>query len=198
MEDPRPYYLRNKPLFGLVDLAGVRENKGRFVALGVVLMILGVLAILMPFVAGVLATIVLGWLLLFGGVAAAIHAMADRHWGGSGWAIVSSIVYAIAGLLLIVFPLRGKVALTLVLSAFLVVDGILKIVRALQHRAVAAWGWLMFDGILALILGLMLWASWPSSAMWAIGLHVGIDLFFNGTSMLVLGASAGQPARVRA
>lgn len=198
MAEPLPYSSRNKLLFGLVDLDHVREHRGRFVALGIVLMILGVVAIFMPFIAGVIATIVLGWLLLLGGVAEAIHAVTDRHWGGSGWAIVSAIIYAVAGLLIIAFPLRSKVFLTLLLSAFLVADGILKIIRARQHRALPAWGWLMFDGILALILGVLLWANWPSAAWWAIGLLVGIDLFFNGTSMLVLGLGAGQPIRARA
>lgn len=196
MVDPLPYS-GNTMLLGLVDLAHVREHRGRFVALGIVLMILGVIAIFMPFVAGVIATVVLGWLLLLGGVAEGMHAIVERKWGGSGWAIVSAVVYAIAGVLIIAFPLRGKVFLTLVLSAFLVVDGVLKIIRALQHRALPAWGWLMFDGILALVLGVLLWANWPSTASWAIGLLVGIDLFFNGTSMLALGLGAGQPLQAR-
>ena len=182
---------------GPVDFADVRDHRSRFVAVGIALIVLGALAIFLPLVAGLVTTLLLGWLLVLGGIVEGIHGFSNRRWGGSGWAIVSALVYVVAGALVIAFPVRSKLMLTLILAGFLVADGVLKILRALQHRALPSWGWLLFDGILALVLGLLLWLHWPSTAAWAIGLLVGVDLVSNGASMLLIGLGAGQVARAR-
>lgn len=182
---------------GLVDFSDVKQHRAGFIGLGVTLVILGALAILLPFVASVITTLTLGWLVLLGGLAEGIHALSNRRWGGSGWAVASAALYVVAGFLVLAFPWVGKLTLTLVLSAFLVLDGVLKIVRALQHRALPAWGWLLSDGIVALALGLMIWLHWPSTAVWALGLLVGVDLVLNGSSLLLIGWGAGQASPAR-
>lgn len=186
---------RDRTAFGLVELTDVQEHPGRFIALGALFMILGVLAIFMPFFAGVTITILLGWLLIVGGLAEAAHALIDRRWSGTGWTIFSAIISVVAGVLLVSAPLRGKLLVTLVLAGFLVAEGALKLGRALSHRGVPVQGWLFFDGFLSLVLGVMLWFHWPSTAAWAIGLLVGLELLLSGTSMLVLGLGAGRLAR---
>ncbi len=186
---------RGRTVFGLIDLTDVREHPGRFIALGIVFVVLGLVAIFVPFFAGVTITILLGWLLVVGGVIEGIHAVVDRRWGGTGWTIFSALISVVAGVLLVAAPLRGKLFITLVLAGFLVAEGALKIGRALTHRGLVVWGWLFLDGLLSLLLGVMLWVHWPSAAAWALGLLVGIELLLSGTSMLALGLGAGREAR---
>jgi uncharacterized membrane protein HdeD (DUF308 family) len=180
---------------GLVDFAEVREHRAGFIGLGITLVGLGALAILLPFVATVVTTLTLGWLILVGGLAEGIHALYNRRWGGSGWAIAEAVLHAIAGFLVLAFPVLGKITLTLVLSTFLVLDGGIKIIRAIQHRAMPAWAWLLADGIIAVALGVMVWIHWPSTAMWALGLLVGVDLVLNGSSLLLIGLGAERAVR---
>jgi uncharacterized membrane protein HdeD (DUF308 family) len=103
---------------------------------------------------------------------------------------VSAIVQIIAGGLIMAFPTTGKVTLTLILAAFFLADGLLRIIRAVQHREMPAWGFLLFDGLVTLALGVLILWSWPSTAAWAIGLLVGVDLMIGGASMLLIGLGA--------
>ncbi|APR85347.1 Hypothetical protein A7982_10696 [Minicystis rosea] len=181
----------------LVDVDSVRENRGWFIGLGLVFMVLGALAIVLPFAGSLVTALVIGWLLVIAGVTQGIHAFRSPRWANRGWAIASAVIQVIAGLLVVAFPLSGTLSLTLILAAFLAAEGVLRIVRAVQHRSMPAWGWLLFDGILSLVLGILILAGWPSTAVWALGLLVGINLVFGGSSMLLLGLTAGEPSHVR-
>lgn len=188
----------NAGILEIVELDTVREKHGWFIGLGVVFMVLGVLSLFLPFIASLVTTLVLGWLLLLGGIFQGIHAVQNRRWGGSGWATASAVLYVVAGILLVAFPITGTLTLTLVLAALFLSQGILKIVRAFQHRRMRAWPWLAFDGVLSLLLGLLVAIGWPSTAAWALGVLVGIDLVFGGSSMLLIALAAGRAARARA
>jgi uncharacterized membrane protein HdeD (DUF308 family) len=188
----------DRTTFGLVRLDSVREHRGWFLGLGAAFMALGALAIFTPFIASIATALFVGWLLMIGGVAQGIHAFQNRRWGGAGWALLSAAIHVIAGLLVVIFPLTGTLTLTMVLSAFFVASGILKIIRALQHHAIPTWGWLLFDGILSLVLGGMILIGFPSTAAWALGLLVGVDLLINGSSLLLIGLSVPAPVRSRA
>lgn len=181
----------------LVDPISVHENRGWFIGLGIALLVLGVLSILLPPLASLATTMVIGWLLVIGGVVQGYHALRNPRWASRGWAIASGIVYLIAGVLVIAFPVTGTAVLTLILASFFVASGILKIARALQHRRMPAWGLLLVDGLLSLVLGILIWVGWPSTAVWALGLLVGIELIFGGSSMLAIGVGAGQLAKAR-
>lgn len=181
----------------LVDPDTVREGRSWFIGLGIALLVLGTLSILLPPIASLATTVVIGWLLVIGGIVQGYHAIRNPRWAGRGWALAAAVVYLLAGALVIAFPVAGTALLTLILASFLAASGLLKIVRAVQHRRMPAWGWLFFDGLLSLALGVMIWAGWPSTAVWALGLLVGIDLVFSGSSMLVLGVSARQLAPAR-
>jgi uncharacterized membrane protein HdeD (DUF308 family) len=181
----------------LVDPDTVHESRGWFIGLGVALLVLGTLSIFLPPVASLATTLVIGWLLVIGGLVQGYHALRNPRWAGRGWAIVAAFVYLIAGALVIAFPVAGTAILTLILASFFAASGVLKIVRAVQHRRMLAWGWLLFDGLLSLALGALIWIGWPSTAVWALGLLVGIDLVFGGSSMLAIGVGAGQLVEAR-
>lgn len=173
------------------DIEVIREKRGWFIAIGIGLLILGVAAIFLPLAASVVTTLVIGWLMIVGGVFHAIHAIRNRRWVGWGWELAGAALYTVAGVLLVTRPVAGTITLTLLLAVFFAASGVLKIIRAVQHRAMPRWGWLLFDGIVSLLLGALIAGGWPGTAAWAIGLLVGIDLLFDGSSMLLLGLSAG-------
>ena len=181
----------------LVDPHTVHENRSWFIGLGIALLVLGVLSILLPPLASLATTVVIGWLLVVGGLVQGYHAIRNPRWAGRGWAIVAAIVYLIGGALVVAFPLAGTAVLTLILASFFVASGVTKIIRAVQHKRMPAWGWVLFDGLLSLALGALILMGWPSTAVWALGLLVGIDLIFGGSSMLAIGAGAGQLVRAR-
>jgi uncharacterized membrane protein HdeD (DUF308 family) len=171
----------------LGPMAAVQEHRGWFIGLGIAFCVLGVLAITVPFIATLATTLFIGWLMIIGGFVSGFHAFQNRRWAGFPWALLSSILYVVAGFLIVFNPVVGTLTLTLILGLFFLASGFVKIVRALQHRGMSNWGWLLFDGILSLVLGGLIWARWPSTAVWAIGLLVGVDLLVSGATMLMLG-----------
>jgi uncharacterized membrane protein HdeD (DUF308 family) len=164
----------------------LQENRGWFIALGVALIILGVLAIALPVAATLTVEIFIGWLLLFGGGFQLVHLLRSQSWRGAVLQILASVLYLGTGLLLLLYPLTGALTLTLVLGTFFLIEGSLKVIMAFRVRPTPRWGWLLFNGILSLALGWMIWIHWPATAAWAIGLLFGIDLIFSGWSMVML------------
>lgn len=178
------------PFFAPVDPDTVRRGRSWFIGIGIAFVALGILAILLPFAAALLTTIAIGWLLVASGIFEGYHAIQNQGWAGARWALVSAAVELITGFLLIAFPVTGKLALTLILAAYFVAEGVLKIIRANQHRKMGSWGWLMFDGLLSILLGIFVLMRWPGTAVWVLGLFVGINLIVGGTSLLMIGAAA--------
>ncbi len=181
-----------------IDFQCIRERRGWFIGLGVAFLVLGALAIMLPFVASLVTTVFIGMLMLVAGIAQGVHAIQNRRWGGSTWALVGALFYLVAGALVVMFPFAGKLALTLTLAGFLLAEGGLKVIRAVQHRGLPRWGWFVFDGLVTIALGLLIAAKWPSTAVWAIGLLVGVDLLIGGSSMLLIGIGAGSRVHARA
>lgn len=181
---------------GMVNFDAVHENRGWFLGVGLALMVLGVLAVLMPVVASLVTAFAIGALLALSGLLQGIHAVRTRRWASSAWSLLSALAQIMAGVLIMAFPTTGKVTLTLILAAFFFVDGLLRIVRAVQHREMPAWGFLLFDGLVTLALGVLILWKWPSTGAWAIGLLVGVDLMIGGSSMLLIGLSARPRAEM--
>ena len=157
--------------------------------LGVLLLVLGVIAIsAAPFLT--LASMVLiGVLLIIVGVLQGLHAFAYRRWGGFFVDLLASILYLALGFLIVANPGVTAEALTLLIALFLIFGGIFRIVIASMirfHNAV----WLLLHGAVNLLLGILIWQQWPLSGHWVIGLFVGIDLIFNGWSLIMLGLAA--------
>lgn len=170
----------------------VRRNRAWFFGLGAAFMVLGVLLILMPLLASLLTALVIGWVMALAGLFQGFHAVRARGWRGASWSLVSAVLLVVAGLLVVAFPVTGTVTLTLTLAAFFAANGVVKLFRAVQNRHIPAWGWLFFDGLVSLALGVLIFAGWPSTAAWALGLLVGIDLLLGGTSMVLIGLGAGS------
>jgi uncharacterized membrane protein HdeD (DUF308 family) len=179
-------------------MEALSRNWGWLMAFGILMIILGVLAIGAPMVATIAFQVALGWLLVIGGIAEAIHAFMAQNWRGFLFELLSAILYVVVGVLLLVNPLLGAAALTLLLAVFLVVEGVFKIVMAMRVRDHRGWAWLLASGILSLILGVMIWAQWPASGLWVIGLLVGIQLLFTGWSLVMLALAARAHRRAMA
>ena len=166
--------------------AAIHRHWGLFLFEGIVLIILGTLAVLVPAVASVAATIVFGWILLLSGVIGLIATFRAQGSPGFGWSLVSAILGIVAGVILLATPLQGTLSLTAVLIAFLIVEGVSTVLFALEHRKGASgrWSWLLASGILDIALGGILLAGLPGTAVWALGLLVGINMIFGGWSLV--------------
>jgi uncharacterized membrane protein HdeD (DUF308 family) len=165
-----------------------------FLIEGIVLIVLGVAAIVVPPLAGLATTIFLGWLFLIGGVVGLVATFGARQAPGFGWALLSAIVALLAGAVLLWNPLAGLLTLTYVLIAFFVIDGVLIIAMALQHRRELSgrWEWMLLGGVMDLVLAAIIIAGLPGTAAWALGLLVGIDLLWGGISLVGMALAARQ------
>jgi uncharacterized membrane protein HdeD (DUF308 family) len=163
-----------------------------FLAEGIVLVVLGILAILAPFLAGVAATLVIGWLFLLAGISGLIFSYQSRSAPGFWWGLLSSAVALLAGLLIVWNPLSGLLTLTFVLIAYFLVDGILTILLGLEHRRELSgrWQWIILGGVVDLVLAFILISGLPGTALWALGLIVGIDLVFGGATIIGVALAA--------
>jgi uncharacterized membrane protein HdeD (DUF308 family) len=176
-------------------MEALSRNWGWLLALSLLMIVLGVFAIGAPVVATIAVQLMLGWLLVIGGIAQGIHAFMVQRWGGFLLQLLSAALYVVIGILLLVNPVEGALALTIVLAVFLIVEGIFKIVMALRVRDHAGWGWVLASGVLSLVLGVMIWAQWPAAGLWVIGLLVGVQLLFTGWSLLMLALAARAHAQ---
>jgi uncharacterized membrane protein HdeD (DUF308 family) len=162
-----------------------------FLAQGIVMMILGALAVLEPNVATLAVTLFVGWLFLIAGIFRGAAAWHSRRMPGFAWSMLGALLSIALGLILILRPLAGVLTLTMVLVAFFIIEGIASILGAIQHRQhLRSWGWVLFSGIIDLLLAYLIWAGWPSSADWAIGLLVGINMLFFGLSLVMTALAA--------
>jgi uncharacterized membrane protein HdeD (DUF308 family) len=162
---------------------------------GIVLVILGAAAIVVPVIATLAFTLVIGWLFLISGGVGLVTTFWMRNAPGFWWALLSAIIAIAAGIVLIRWPLNGTLSLTLVLIAFFVVEGIATLMYAFDHRAqlTGRWGWMLASGIVDLILAGIIFAGLPESATWALGFLVGINMLFGGTAMIGMALAARHP-----
>ncbi len=158
---------------------------------GGVIALIGVLAIAFPFVTGISMTYLLGALLVLGGIVHGVHAFSARGWKGSLWQVTLGVVSALAGLLLLANPILGLASLTLLVIAYLLVDGIAELGLSLRMGAQKGRGWIAASGAISLVLAGLLWLGFPADAMWAVGLLVGVSLLATGISMVFV-AVAGR------
>ena len=160
-------------------------------AQGIVMMVLGFLAVIEPNVATFAVSIFVGWLFFIGGIFRTLSVWRARAMPGFAWALLTALLAIVLGLILIFRPLAGVLTLTMVLIAFFILEGITAIALAVQHREhLRSWGWVLFSGIVDLLLAFLIWDGWPSSADWAIGLLVGINMLFFGLSLVMTALAA--------
>jgi uncharacterized membrane protein HdeD (DUF308 family) len=170
----------------LKALATYTRSPGWSIFVGILLVLAGLLAIVVPFFAGVAASVFFGWLVLFGGVAHLVYAWSERGAGAILWQVLIGIVYVIAGLYMLVLPVAGVVALTLVLGFYIAVEGVFELVIFSLLRRLRAAVWFLIDGLVSLLLAGLIFFGWPSSSLWAVGTLVGISLLFSGIARLTL------------
>src|ERR1700730_3638763 len=170
----------------------IHDHWGLFLAEGIILVILGFAAIVVPPIAGLATTIFLGWMLLLGGVVGLVSTFWGRSLPGYWWSLLSALVAVFAGIILLWYPIEGLVTLTYVLIAYFIGDGILSIMLPIEHRRelTGRWEWMVFSGIVDLILAGIIIAGLPGAFAWALGLMVGIDLVFGGTSLIGMALAA--------
>ena len=163
---------------------------------GVVLVVLGATAMVLPPLATLAVTILLGWLFLVSGVMGLITTFWMRQAPGFWWALVSAVLGIVVGALLLALPVSGAFSLTIVLVAFFIIEGVASIMFALDHKRELSgrWGWMLVSGLVDLVLGAMIFAGLPSTAAWAIGLLVGINMVFGGSALIAMALHARNAA----
>jgi uncharacterized membrane protein HdeD (DUF308 family) len=155
-----------------------------FLAEGVFLIILGLIAILVPHFFTVAIVASLGWILLFGGTFLVTRALLFFRMPGFGLWLFMGILQFVIGYLFLSQPLEGILTLTLLMTLFFVLEGVAKISFAIMMHPLAHWGYVLFSGLTALILALVVWMGWPGTADWLLGLLFGINMFFGGWSLV--------------
>jgi len=165
-----------------------------FLVEGIILVILGLAAIVIPHIATLAVEILFGWLFLISGIVGLITTFWMRHAPGFWWSLVSAILGIAVGIVLLLRPLSGVLSLTLVLIAFFVIEGVASIMFALEHKRELSgrWGWMLASGIIDLILATIILAGLPGTAAWAIGLLVGINMVFGGSALIAMALHARE------
>lgn len=156
------------------------------IVLSVLMIVAGVLAIAAPAIAGVTVTAIVGWLLAFSGALHLVFAWRAGRAGAVVWEILLGVIYGAIGFYLVAHPLAGLASLALALAMYLLIEGVLELLLSFQIRPAPGSGWLLVDGIITLVLAVMIWSTWPSSALWVVGTLIGISMLFSGLSRLVL------------
>lgn len=177
----------------LSAIEGLHRHWGLFLALGIGLIVLGMIGISASGLFTLASVVFFGWLLVIGGIGVVVHAFWVNRWSGFFLQLLSGLLYLIVGWILVARPGLGAVTLTLVFAISLVVQGAFRIGAALSTR-MDGWGFLLVSGIVTLVLGLMIWNEWPLSGLWVIGLFVGIELLFYGWWLVSLALSARRLA----
>ncbi|MGA7682220.1 MAG: HdeD family acid-resistance protein [Pseudolabrys sp.] len=172
--------------------AALHEHWVLFLVEGVVLLVLGATAVVLPPIATLAVTILLGWLFLVSGILGLITTFLMRHAPGFWWSLLSAVLGIVVGAVLLASPLTGAFSLTLVLVAFFLVEGAVSIMFALDHKRELSgqWGWMLVSGIIDLGLAIMIFAGLPSTAAWAVGLLVGINMIFGGSALIAMALHA--------
>jgi uncharacterized membrane protein HdeD (DUF308 family) len=181
---------------GRMFASAVHEHRTLFLVEGIILVILGLAAILVPPLATLTFTIVIGWIFLVSGVVGLFTTFWARQAPGFWWSLISALIGIAAGLVLLFSPLRGTVSLTLVLIAFFVIEGVASIMYAIEHRNQLSgrWAWMLISGVIDLILAAIIFAGLPGTAAWALGLLVGINMVFGGAALIGMALAARNPA----
>jgi uncharacterized membrane protein HdeD (DUF308 family) len=182
------------------DIAGIQRAVANalhqhwrlYLAEGIALVILGFIAILVPPIATLAVTIVLGWLFLISGVIGLYTTFMLRHAPGFWWSLISAALGVLVGGMLLAQPVSGAFSLTLVVIAFFIIEGVASIMFALDHKRELSgrWGWMLASGVVDLVLATFVFAGLPSTAAWAIGLLVGINMVFGGSALIAMALHA--------
>jgi uncharacterized membrane protein HdeD (DUF308 family) len=166
--------------------AGVQRATTWSIGLSVVMIVTGMLAIMLPMMAGIAVTAIVGWLLIFSGALHLVFALRGGHASAIVWEILLGVAYGVIGFYVLANPVAGLESLTIAVAVYLLIEGVLEFILSFQLRPAPGAGWLLVDGIITLVLAVMIWRTWPSSAAWVVGTLVGISMIFSGFTRLML------------
>jgi uncharacterized membrane protein HdeD (DUF308 family) len=177
----------------LDDFQKLRDQWIWFLLAGIALVVFGSLAIGWACLGTITiaATWLFGFLLLAGGITEIIHAFSAPRWSGTLMHVLLGVLNIAVGLMIIDDPGESALVLTKIISIFLIVGGLFRIVAALLQRF-TGWGWMLLNGVVTLFLGVLVYKQWPESALWFIGLYLGIDMIVNGWSYIMLALALKQ------
>jgi uncharacterized membrane protein HdeD (DUF308 family) len=172
--------------------AAVREHWKAFLAEGILLVILGLAAMIVPPLASLAVTIFLGWMFLISGIGGLIITFWARQMPGFWWSLISAALAVVAGLILLARPIQGVLTLTIVVGAYFLAEGVATIMYALEHRRELSgrWSWLLVAGLMDIFIAFIIIAGLPGSAEWAIGLLAGVNLLFGGATLIGMALAA--------
>jgi uncharacterized membrane protein HdeD (DUF308 family) len=181
-----------------IDVAVERSMRNHwklFLFEGIALVLLGAAAVVLPVVATIAVELIMGWVLLISGVIGLVATFRTRGAPGFTWSIVSALIGIIAGIVLLRWPVSGTVSLTLILTVFLVIEGITSIFYSLEHKRELSgrWGMMLMSGIVDLVLAGIIFAGLPGTAGWAIGLLIGVNLVMGGAALIAMALHARTP-----
>jgi len=165
-------------------------GSGKSIVWAILLIVFGFLAIVLPFASSMGVVIVVAWLIVFSGGFQFIYAFQSKGIGHILWKILVAILYLIVGIYFLLHPVIGVAEFTLVLAIFFVVEGVFDLIAYFQNRSAQGSVWILLDGIVTLILGVLVWRQWPSSSLWVIGTLVGISMIMTGTTRLMISLAA--------
>jgi uncharacterized membrane protein HdeD (DUF308 family) len=172
--------------------AAVREHWMAFLIEGILLAILGLAAMIVPPLASLAVTIFLGWMFLISGIAGLVLTFWARKMPGFWWSLISAALAVVAGIILLAQPVQGTLTLTVVVGVYFLAEGVATIMYALEHRRELSerWAWLLVAGVMDLLIAAVIIAGLPGSALWAVGLLVGINLLFGGATLIGMALAA--------
>ncbi len=172
--------------------AAVREHWKAFLIEGILLVVLGIAAMILPPLASLAVTIYLGWMFLIFGIAGLALTFWAREMPGFWWSLISAALAVAAGILLLARPLQGTLTLTIVVGAYFLAEGVATIMYALEHRRELSerWSWMLVSGLLDILIAAVIITGLPGSAEWAVGLLVGVNLLFGGVSLIGVALAA--------
>jgi uncharacterized membrane protein HdeD (DUF308 family) len=181
---------------GAAVASAVRRHFAFFLTEGIILVVLGALAIFLPLFATITITIILGWIFLASGIIGLITTFGARGVPGFWWSLASALIAIGVGLILLAQPIAGALSLTLVLIVFFIVEGVAGIMYALEHRREMSgrWEWILLSGIIDLVLAAIIFAGLPGTAAWALGLLVGINMIMGGMALVAIAIHARSSA----
>jgi len=171
---------------------------GMSIGLAILMIVLGCLAIALPLATGIGISILVGWIVVFGGFTYLAYAFAAKGAGAFLWRMLIGIAYVVGGFYLVLHPGLALQSLTLVLAAILFAEGLLQVIVFFQFRSLPGSGWVLFDGIVTLLLGFLIAYPWPLSSAWAIGTLVGINLLVSGFTRLMYSVEARRVLKATA
>ncbi len=172
----------------------VRQHWKAFLFEGILLAILGLAAMIVPPLASLAVTIFLGWMFLISGIGGLVASYWAREMPGFWWSLISAALAVLAGGILLARPAQGVLTLTIVVGAYFLAEGVTTIMYALQHRRELSerWSWMLVAGAMDIVIAALVIAGLPGSAEWAIGLLIGINLLFGGTSLIAMALAARE------